>query len=280
MRGGVRGGVRHRTRGECVSPLPVLVLAVQGGLVCVLTRPCCWLCRVCAALGGRATVGVAAWPSRAAVERAGEQRCRVAAMQPMELGLPSNGGGLAAVASYRDIGLLAGLALIASGFTVHMINVARSHPEILEPSAGQVGCCTCFSFMWLLWVALRLLPAAGARSKVTGPGSRSAGSASMGSNFPMLAAMQATSLEYVDAAAELCVFVCLFASVLSHCARPFHFAPALVYLSSSCLSGQLTRLPGTAAPSWLCSGSATAHLTSSVLRKPTVAISSGFYGAF
>jgi hypothetical protein len=200
--------VRHRTRGECVSPLPVLVLAVQGGLVCVLTRPCCWLCRVCAALGRRATVGVAAWPSRAAVARAGEQRCRVAAMQPMELGLPSNGGGLAAVASYRDIGLLAGLALIASGFTVHMINVARSHPEILEPSAGQVGCCLCFAFTWLLWAVLRLLPTTSARSNVTGPGSHGPGSpkivgAALGGSFPLLAALQTTSLEYVDAAAEL-----------------------------------------------------------------------------
>ena len=208
------------------------------------------------------------------------QRCRVAAMQRMELGLQGNGGGLVAVASSGDIGLLAGLGLIASAFTLHMIKVARSHPEILEPSAGQVGCCACFSFMWLLWVVLRLLPTTGARSKVTGPGSHGKEPASMGSHFPMLAAMQATSLEHVDAAAELCVCLLLcFFRFSFNCARLCQFASQLVNLSFSCLSGQLTQVPGTAAPSWLCSGSATARLTLSGLKKPTAAISSGFYGA-
>ena len=127
-------------------------------------------------------------------------------MLPMELGLPHARSGLAAVATGRDLGVLLGLGLLASMFTVHMINVARAHPEILEPSAGQVGCCVCFAFMWLLWAVLRLLPAVGARSKVTGPGSHAAAGSAKSSSFPMLAALQATSLEYVDAAAELCVF--------------------------------------------------------------------------
>lgn len=123
----------------------------------------------------------------------------------MELGLPHARSGLAAVATRRDLGVLFGLGLLASMFTLHMIKVARSHPEILEPSAGQVGCCVCFAFMWLLWAVLRLLPTARARSKVTGPGSR-AEADSASNSFPMLAALQATSLVYVDAAAELCVF--------------------------------------------------------------------------
>jgi hypothetical protein len=131
-------------------------------------------------------------------------------MKPMELGLPGGGSssGLAAVASGRDAVALCVLVVLAVMFTLLMIGVARSHPEILEPSAGQVGCCLCFAFTWLLWAVLRLLPTTSARSNVTGPGSHGPGSpkivgAALGGSFPLLAALQTTSLEYVDAAAEL-----------------------------------------------------------------------------
>ena len=100
-----------------------------------------------------------------------------------------------------------------------MIRVTRSHAEILEPSAGQVGCCLGFSFVWLLWAMLRLLPTLGERSNVVGPGcSEDSAKIIVGSpesTTPMLAAWQATSLEYVDAAAELCVYPALSCRICS-----------------------------------------------------------------
>ena len=111
----------------------------------------------------------------------------------------------------RDCGLLLALALLAAAFTLHMIRICRASPVILEPSAGQVGCCLSFAFVWLLWVTLRVLPVGSAKQGLpyaNSPKVLRGGAASSG--YPLLHALQSRSLAYVDAAAEFGAIMALF----------------------------------------------------------------------
>ena len=76
----------------------------------------------------------------------------------------------------------------------------------------QAGCCLCFVFVWLLWGVLRLLPAAagGPRAAAHRTGSPHVTTAPLGGSFPLLASLQASSLPYVDAAAEFGAIMALF----------------------------------------------------------------------